>query len=157
MSTSQRKVVEREQAGRRGWRARSQASQRRWERLGKATGKNNLFIVRKHYYATGHEYNQNHSKTRNPNRPDQEPTPTSGADASGESFPSIQCVWQTGLPVQRSPASAPTRPLLPAQLRLSREKDLQVHPHRNPRPGADRTGQLQKIPTADRSVDRPSP
>ena len=30
--------------------------------MGKAIGKNNLFIVRKHYYATGHEYNQNHSK-----------------------------------------------------------------------------------------------
>src|SRR6266545_3537620 len=62
--------------------------------------------------ATGHEDNQNHSKTRNPNRPDQDPTPASGADASGESFTSIQCVWQTGLSVQRSRAPATTRSLL---------------------------------------------
>src|SRR5437762_13177512 len=33
-------------------------------------------------------------------------------------------VLQTGLPLQRSHASAPARPLLPTQLRLSREKDL---------------------------------
>src|SRR5437867_2195623 len=38
-STSHRKVVVREQAGRRGWRARNQASQRRWDRLGKRAGK----------------------------------------------------------------------------------------------------------------------
>src|SRR6266508_3076924 len=63
--------------------------------------------------ATGHQDNQNHSKAQNPN-------PASGADASGESFTSIQCVWQTGLSVQRSRAPAPTRSLLPAQLCLSR-------------------------------------
>src|SRR5208283_1593768 len=91
------------------------------------------------------------------NRADQNPTPRPRPHAARQPLPPIQCVRQTRLSLQGPRASAPPWSLLPAQLRLSRKEDLQVHPSRSSEPGADRTRQLQKVPAPNRPLDRVGP
>ena len=66
----QRLVVVREQAGRRGSRARSQASQRRWDRWGKVGQKERLRISDSIYMLSGYENYPNGEDMGSQNRPD---------------------------------------------------------------------------------------
>ena len=67
-----------------------------------------------------------------------------GRLASRQPLPTVQCLRQTRLPLQRPTAPQAARPLLPTQLRVSRQENLPLYPSRPRSPSSARSWPITK-------------